>query len=179
MPAALLTPDGWREVRSASESGVDDETLAQRYQISRVSIRKRRSTEEWKTPERLLAEAERQKQDASLSRIATGAVSRISQAPTNAIEMVGKSLAELAEQHPLVMAKYLSSKIEEAVTGDRLPEINNWKSLSAADQMLRRNLGLDRPQTAVQVNLGFTPKTGSQHWLDSAQVVEVEGDEGE
>lgn len=153
MPAAVLTPEAWAEVRRASEAGVDDETLSASYGVSREAIRKARQRGKWMTPERLLAQAEQQRLAERHKHIATGSVSRMSQSPIQAMEIAGKSLAEMGESHPLRLARYLSDKIQRAVEADALPEVENWKNLATADGMLRKALGLDRPQQNIQVNL--------------------------
>lgn len=104
------------------------------------------------TPERLQAEAERKRLEERHRHIATGSQSRMSN-PLSGTEITSQTLQNYAEKHPLRVVKYLDSKLEEAVTGNLLPEINNWKAFGAADQMIRRNLGLDKPAAAVQVNL--------------------------
>jgi hypothetical protein len=153
MPAAVLTPEAWAEVRRASEAGADDESLSRRYGIKQTAIRKRRSTETWMTPERVHAEAVKAKLEDSHKRVATGTISRISQEPTTATEVIGSSIAEMQEVYPLVASRYALQKLQESVTKDLLPAPDSWKTFAAADQILRRNLGLDKPTAEVNLSL--------------------------
>ena len=151
MPAARLPQEAWGELRSASEAGVPDETLSEQFQVSRESIRKRRQLEKWITPEKAHQAAAIEK--VKRSSIATGSISRISQMESGAVAIVGSSLAEIGERHTHRMSKYLEDKLGKALDTDSVPLPSSWKDLNTADTMLRRSLGLDKPQTNIQLNM--------------------------
>jgi hypothetical protein len=170
MPAvSALTPEQWEEVKTASVAGISDDRLSKEFCVSVEAIRQRRKRAQW--PTQLRAEREREKARQALQNKAKAAVVKGDGAETivteghstpTALGLVGKSLAEMAELYPLEASKYLYSKLQETVTNDLLPAPSSWKEANTADQMLRRNLGLDKPQTEVNVSLWSTQQPQSE-----------------
>lgn len=95
------------------------------------------------------------------------------------MEFIGKTKEEIGERNVMVALQKLSPLFQGAVSDPGISSPQDLDQTIKLGNFLHKLSGLDKPQTAVQVNLGFTPKTGSQHWLDQTQVVEAEGDEGE
>jgi hypothetical protein len=175
MPAAVLTPEAWAEVRRASEAGVDDETLSAQYNVKRDAIRKRRSVEKWITPARIAEAAETERIKAKYKVTNSRTISQVSQG----LDVAGMSMEDMGREGVLLATRGLLPIIRETFDPETsiLGPARNIKEASTLIGAFMKASGLDKPQTAVQVNLGFSSKSGSQHWLDSSQVVEVEDDE--
>jgi hypothetical protein len=164
MPAvSALTKEQWEEVKTASVAGIPDERLSKEYGVSMDAIRQRRKRQQW--PTQLRAEREREKARQALQNKGKTSVVKGDGAETivtegqsspTALNLVSRTLAEMAELYPLEASKYLYAKLQETVTNDLLPAPSSWKEANTADQMLRRNLGLDKPQTEVNVSLWST-----------------------
>lgn len=189
--SAPVPEDIWEQIKLGSIAGIPDERLSREYGVTRAAIRKRRSRQSWPSPSRVEMEQEKARQALKDGRSTllhnnqaigedkeSGSHSVTS--PSSALELIGKTKEELGELNRMVLLQKLSPLLQKAVT-ERPQDFDpqSIKELVALGSFTHKLADLDRPQTAVQVNLGFTPKSGSQHWLDSAQVVEVEGDEGE
>lgn len=170
MPAAELHASAWAEVRKASEAGMPDSELSKEYGVAKTAIRKRRQREAWLTPNRIAQEREIQKIKEQHRTTTSATRSHVSPG----LSLVGKSLADYAESHPLRMVALIDSRIQEAVKNQSIPQIESWKSLATADQMMRRNLGLDKPEASVNVSVwGGTVETGGEREVGP---VEVEGE---
>lgn len=141
MPAALEVD--WKEVEKAAIAGVPYSKIADTWQIKENAIRQRAWREKWAVPNRITQMA---KEYGVTSCNEGGQNKQIAR-------VAGDSLAEIQERHPLRLAKYLEDKLKLAIQTDTLPVPANWKDANTADSMLRRSLGLDKPQTNVQLNL--------------------------
>lgn len=160
MGAALAVD--WKEVRSASESGLEDEGLAKHYCITRDAIRQRRKREGWATPaaierEKLIEEARRKGKGLSNSSV-TGVTD------TKAAALVALTLQERAEAYGLHVFGRVSQLATDGL--DLLQAPDSWKTFAIADQIARRAAGMDKPEAAaVTVNLAMFSEDDSG-WRD-------------
>lgn len=193
MPAvASASPDPediWEQIKLGSIAGIPDERLAREYGVTREAIRKRRSRQAWPSPSRVEMEQEKARQALKDGRSTLlnrkqpigeeeEAWSQPVTNPASALELIGKTKEEVGELNRMVLLQSLSPILRRAVT-ERAQDFDpqSIKELVALGSFTHKLADLDKPQTAVQVNLGFTPKSTSHHWLDQTQVVEVEENE--
>lgn len=182
MPAAQLTEEQWRQIRTASEQGILDKDLSDIYGVSRESIRQRRKRENWLTPSKValqteLVQAEQairarhavnagKASDALASRPAAQAsdsghaITVVTGAPSAARTIAEKLLA-IAENNSLRVATLADSALAESPA----PEIRSWQDVSTAYKLIRTAAGLDRADQGAQVNVSlamFAPYQGSE-----------------
>lgn len=137
------------------------------------AIRQRRKRQQWPTQlraERARAEArqalqnkEREsvvKQDGAETIVTEG------QASPSALNLIGKSIGEMQEMYPLLASKYLWEKLQQTVTQDLLPAPSNWKEFAAADGVMAKRLGLDKPESSVTVSVWGSSNSLSQDLRD-------------
>ncbi len=151
MGAALLPPRGWAIIRRASEHGVSDETLAEKYDIPKAAIRLRRHREKWLSPARLeeakavaLAKAE--------TRTVTGAALKRMKQVDESEEGMGhvvEEIASLEEAGSLHFARLAST----ALTKKKSLTIRSVGDAVAAMKGLRTVAGKDK-DAAISVNIG-------------------------
>lgn len=144
MPDPVLSPEMWGAVKAASLRGVLDDELAASFGINKDAIRMKRSRDaEWKAaymgkkgrPVRFAVTNTKKEASEVLKRV------------------VGENLETIAQNNPLIVARYTAQKIREAIANDSMPVPGTWKDFSAADSIVRRATGLDKPQAAVQLNV--------------------------
>ncbi len=185
MPAAVLPKSKWEEIRLASIAGVPDDRLASEYGVTKAAIRQKRKRGLWPTENRAELEKEKARESLNNGRSTMRRLSKeieteedeLSQSVSVAA-LIGKTKEEIGELTGMEVLKALSPQVISAVTEEAESfRPQNLKQLAAAFSIISKASGLDKPQTAVQVNLGFSSKSSSQHWLDSSQVVEIEDDE--
>lgn len=155
-----LSPDQWREVRDASIVGVADETLAEKFGITREAIRQRRFREDWPTMERL-----RIKQRESLALLSEDLRKEVKDPlsrTVTAASVIAENLEEIGREHELRIAKYASEKARLALERDALPIPQDWKTLDVTDKMVRRSTNLDKPQIQVTTNVFNSDWTASE-----------------
>lgn len=153
-PAA--SPEVWEQIRLGSIAGVEDEKLSKEYGVSRDAIRKARSRQQWPTKTRVEIEQEKARQALREARSTLMEAEDLKEASSQVVpaaEIIGKSIAEMGEVYPLIASRYVLSKLEETVTKDLLPAPDSWKAMAVADSILRKNLGLDKPETQVNLSL--------------------------
>jgi hypothetical protein len=153
---AVMDPSGWAELRAAYEGGVDDATLEQDFGVPRSSIRKKRSRDNqngdpWLSPAKLRMAAEQERLKRKFDRttnITPGA-------PITAEESIANKLlrdGELATQHAM---KILLKKLTEAALDpEQVRGIESIQDVSTAVKAARSISGLDKPEVALQLNVG-------------------------
>lgn len=134
----------WAALKTASIRGVPDDELARAYGVTEAAIRIRRHRDpEWKA-------VVFNRPGRKATKYVTN---RQKQASEQLKEVVEESLETIAQNNPLLLARYTFEKIQESVKKDLLPAPSNWKELNTADSIVRRATGLDKPQAAVQLNV--------------------------
>jgi hypothetical protein len=168
MPAPLAVD--WQEIRRASEGGVDDAVLSERFQVNRNSLRARKMRENWTTPAKVQAEAEvvklkamqRGRNNSSLV-AATGATE-----PTG-MAVLGENLATYGKTGNFAAVKLLHSLLTNAKVEDLEP-LSDAAGIVTTLKGLRLGTGLDK-EGAVQVNLAMfsqaAPQATTGEWLDA------------
>lgn len=153
--SAPLGPDGWLDIRRASEMGVDDVTLSQEYGVTRAAIRKRREREGWITAQKLEDQVEAMRAKRSENTIASQVVTGGGKIAPKALEVAAKSLAERGDAYGLRVFDYASSAVQKAMDQGLLPTPDNWKTVAIADQMARRAAGLDKTSASANVSVNL------------------------
>lgn len=140
----VISPEQWAALKAASIRGVTDDELARAYGVKPITIRVARLRDPaWKaalairTPKKVTPKV-------------TTAHKKASEQLQNVVE---ESLESIAAKNPLLLARYVTKKIEKATQNDLVPDIESWKDLNTADSIVRRATGLDKPQAAVQLNV--------------------------
>lgn len=182
MPTPLaVPPEVWEEIKHASIAGVEDERLAKEYGVSRVAIRAKRSREKWATKTRVEIEQEKARRALQEARSTLADTlkpkegeDKASSQVTTAAEMIGRSIAEMGEVYPLIASRYVLSKLEETVTKDLLPAPDTWKAMAVADSILRKNLGLDKPETQVNLSLWSSQSVQPERDVTPSSAVDVD-----
>jgi hypothetical protein len=191
MPEAL--PVDWDAIREAAVAGVPFPEIAAKCGFFQkngkpdtTALRQRCHREQWNVPRSIVARASvhaKKAKDAHKAILrnpeASGAgvadlipKESVTVSQGGAGELVLASLEAISARHPLRMASYLEKKLTRAVDGDTIPEVTSWKDAQTADSMLRKALGLDKPQVAVQVNTWNGSK--GQTWSDATAYYESE-----
>ncbi len=166
MPAALLPPRGWAEIRTASEAGVTDRELSERYEVSEESIRKQRQRNKWLTPQAVEKERIRLAQNGGLSNLSPSSMSRQSRnerkkaGKEGAIAVVAENLTTLAEEGSLHFQKLA----HRAITSKKRLHIDGVSDAVSLVKTMRTVAGIDK-DGGVQINVGS--------WGAAATKVEV------
>lgn len=150
MPSGVSYSVDWQEIRKASEQGVSDVALEEQYGVPRNAIKQRRFREDWITPAKLAEAAEIASIKAKRSNRVTDVTGK--QKSPSALAVTAENLGEKAAAYSLKVFEAASKLAQKGLK--ELPIPDDWKSFNVADQVVRRAAGLDKPQTAVQVNLG-------------------------
>lgn len=180
---SLLSEEQWKEVEIASVAGVPDDKLERDFGISQNAIRQRRKRFAWPTRKRMEIEQEKarqalrnkEKEDVQSSHGAETIVTHGHSTP-KAGEVIGKTIAEMGEVYPLLASRYVLSKLEETVTKDLLPAPDSWKAMAVADSILRKNLGLDKPETQVNLSLWSSQSIQTERDVTPSSALDVEDD---
>ncbi len=154
--AAYFTPSGWAQVRAASEAGLDDKTICEDFKVPRGTLTKRRSLDKkmgkpWLTP----AEAKRSAEELKMRNKLNGISSHTKDAPMTAMQSVTQKLladGELATGHG--MAVLLGLLAEAAAAPESIKPLGDVGDVSVAVRAARSISGLDKPDVAMQINLG-------------------------
>jgi hypothetical protein len=106
-----------------------------------------------------------------------GAVTNVTRTAESAVLA---SLEAISARHPLRMARFLEEKLSQAIERDTLPVPETWRDANTADSMLRRTLGLDRPDAgaAVHVNVSmWSPPDGAGLTDQGLDAIDVQFDQ--
>lgn len=160
MPATLLTPALWAEVRTASEAGVPDKELAERFEITNDAIRQRRRRERWNTPESLAAQAAVEKARRQSSIVATGTLSRFNGSSDKTAEAaISHNLLDVVERLKQRLAPALAeSAISVMDTAPERMEPRNLKDLSSLVGTVWKLTGQDKPTVSISLGAWSTVK---------------------
>jgi hypothetical protein len=170
MPAAVLTPDHWAEVRLAWEAGVSDHTLADRYDVPRATIRKRRSVEGWINQIKLkqVAEIERLKAQHRVTNNQT-----VSQVPQGVV-VAAENLGEIADRVRFKVAPLLAEQICDNVTASPASfGPTDGKSLNTAIATLWKLTNQDKPTAEVNLSLWTTQQAQPERDVTPSSVESV------
>jgi hypothetical protein len=173
MPAAAEQPRKvpWEEIRLASIAGVPDETLAREYNVTREAIRQQRRRGQWPTESRVELERQKARESMRDGRSTLKALSRdieteeenLSQ-PVTALSLIAKTKEEYGESNRMLLRQKLSPLLQKAVT-TRIEDFDpdNLDQLIKLGTFTHKMAGLDRPQTAIQLNLWGSGSSGTFH----------------
>lgn len=152
MPKMKLSPEQWEEVKKASEAGVEDSQLSEDFGITKASIRKRRQLDAWMTPRKL----EEQKAVAKAKAVARqlpNDVSQLSQTPSGEASIASKLLRDGEFASIAAMSILLKKLTQASENPDSVADLATVGDVSVAAKTARNIAGLDKPETAVQINL--------------------------
>jgi len=153
MPAAILMPHQWDEVKTAYEQGVSYSKLSDSFGISQGAIRKRASVNQWISPARL-AQLTHEESLKSKSRcLPSGEMKRLSQ-DVKGVEVVAENISEIVDKLALRITQTLAKQTNDAL--DSAPEAfrpTNLKQLGSAVSTIWKVSGRDKPQMSLSVNL--------------------------
>lgn len=154
MPASLLPHSVWqKEIRVASEAGVSDRVLSERYGVPEATLRSRRLREKWLSPHRIDAERARVQLEESTKRVSTGAMQRMQRlegkgAKGGAVGIVAETLTTLAEEGTLHFARLAHG----ALTRRKLLTVAGVSDACTLVKTLRSTAGLDKD--AINITVG-------------------------
>lgn len=151
-----LSKEEWKEIRSASEAGIEDSQLSQTYQIPKPAIRMRRMREKWLTPNRIQAEIAANKARAeALARGNKGALveSDVTRVTKPALEAVSERLLEDGKAASLRGMVLLKNLLERAKPED-LADLADVGDVVQAVKGARLIAGLDKEGQSLTLNLG-------------------------
>ena len=159
-------PIPWAEIEKAAVAGVLYSELSRIHNVPEVTIRSRASRYSWPVSYKR----------GPINPVKPTLATKQSNEAVKAV--VDASLEQIAQDHPLRLARYASSKLAETFRNDLLPAPSNWKEANTADTMLRRSLGLDKPQVVQQTLIWSGSPTQSQagRWEDEGEDIDVRSD---
>lgn len=151
MPVATLTDDQWREIRIASEAGVEDKELAEAWGVEKNAIHQRRWREKWLTPRAVAMQRAEQEARAKAANGAKAirAVSEGGKIGQNALEIVAEKVRNYAESGTLRIAKLAHESLQSVES----LQIRTWNDASTAYGTLRKAAGMDK-ESQIQINVG-------------------------
>lgn len=167
MPAGKLATDRWPEIQKAAELGVPYSTLAAKYGVSEVAIRKRASRHAWLVPTRLLQRIhDVNTQQASHG--VTAASQRLLEGQKNPCD--SDTVTELVHENWDVCASKIRTvawtqglkALQQTPEGPPIKDAGDW---SKVIKVMREATGLFQDSSAVQVSIfggaaaGFDGKT--------------------
>jgi len=152
MPNAKLLPHQWEDVKQSYEQGVSYEQLEKLYGVSQGTIRKRCSLGKWLSPAKLAQLSHEEKLKSKKLNLPSGDASHLVNRPSVA-ESVMFSLADLEKRHVLPTANWLQGLIQSSREQNLVPAPSNAKELATLTKLFRTELGLDKPQMSLSVNL--------------------------
>lgn len=155
MPVAAADPETWAEIRKASEVGVDDPTLSDRYGVSEGAIRVRRTREKWLTMSAIQSKA----QEIMAERKALAPVKQpeisVTKSVTSpsALTVSAEKLLQNGQEGSLIASRIALASLKLAPKS--LP-VRGMKELAGALSVVRAAAGMDKASSApVQVNLAL------------------------
>lgn len=140
IPVQKKPPTDWAAIEKAAVAGVTYDILSQKYEVPESTIRSRASIYAWPVNFR------------TGPRNPTQQIAQAKASNEAAQALINASLEQIQAEHPLRVARYASSKMKEALESDLLPAPSSWKEANVVDTMVRRAIGLDKPQVAIQIN---------------------------
>lgn len=153
MPAMLLSKEDWKEVRRASEAGVDDPQLSKDYGVSQGAIRVRKMREKWLTPRKLAEQVAiakvkqemRNHTNAVVTAVTKPAEESISERMLNSAELIGSQIMSVLERKAALVYKNPGIIDDPETVGDLGTMVN----------VSRKIAGLDKPEANASVALNF------------------------
>lgn len=148
-------------LKLASIRGVTDKELAEDYQIAETAIRKKRSRDAgW-------AAIVSQKRASMTQRAVTAQSQEAVETLKNSVD---RSLETIAQENPLLIARFAHEKLKETVKQDLVGAPTNWQEVKTATDLIRKATGLDKEQGQVTLNLwgGLLQSGGPRDVTDSA-----------
>lgn len=144
MGAAKLTPAEWHEVRLASEAGMDDDELAQTFNVTKNAIQQRKHREKWLTPRKLKEMAMVQEaKDKAKGLTNSVAVRAVSEEGT-ALATLSSKLAKMKEEAPVYIAEKVLDLIKTSLEGNLIPAPKSAKDLSTLTGVFGNMVGINK-----------------------------------
>ncbi len=153
---ALFSPSGWAAIRAASEGGVDDETLSADFGVARSTIRKNRSRDNqkgdpWLTPANKTRAAEEEKMNRRLRCISNST----QDLPMTADQSIAQKMVKDGETASLHGMELILGLLKEAIgKPEGIKPLEDISDVVSATKAARNIAGLDKPELALQVNVG-------------------------
>lgn len=164
MPAALLPPRGWEEIKQASIAGVTYKELSLQYGVSEESIRKQASRGKWPTPQAVEKERIKRAQSGGVSNLSAASLSRQSRneekgvaGEGGSVVVVAETLQDLAETGSL----HFQRLAVDAITRKKRLVIHSTSDACNLVKTVRSVAGLDKA-AQVQINVGSWGAASSQ-----------------
>lgn len=148
MPAiALLSPEGWAEVRKAYELGVLPSVLSERYDVPVEAIKKRKQREGWKSLDSVQNEVK------AMQKVRDESQGLSSDVPCG-VKTAAEVLLANGETGSLKASQLLLSLLQKA-SPNKLQPLQDVGDVVTSLKGIRLAAGMDRAGTEVKVNLAM------------------------
>lgn len=162
MPAAILSQDEWKDIRTVVESGISVKAAADQYGLDQYTVWKRAQREGWLTPSKLEKAVQRQREVSK----------RVQDRPPPA-EIIAKSMAEQGEELRSLALKLSKKGLKDALSNPDL-RVESWDDAKKAWEIGAKAAGLDKGEGAsVTVLFGAPPAETTFQEPDEAQEAEI------
>jgi hypothetical protein len=172
MPAADLSPEQWREIRTANEAGVETEELAERFGVTTNAIRQRRYREKWVTPRKVQEEAMVQRARAQARNLPNSGVMPVMPG-MSALSITAETLTDKAQEGSLIAASMFLDAIRESLSNGGIKAPSTAKDLLTSMKGLRLVGGLDK-EANLTVNIGGFWGSGRPEREAQGSIVELD-----
>jgi hypothetical protein len=172
MPAADLSPEQWRELKTANEAGVETEELAERFGVTTNAIRQRRYREKWVTPRKVQEEAMVQRARAQARNLPNSGVMPVMPG-MSALSITAETLTDKAQEGSLIAASMFLDAIRESLSNGGIKAPSTAKDLLTSMKGLRLAGGLDK-EAGLTVNIGGFWGAGRPERETQGAIVELD-----
>lgn len=164
-------PAQWAEVRKASEAGVDDDSLAKDFGVSKGAIRIRRMREKWSTEKSRAEAAAVAKTKAQFKTMGSAAVTSVT--ATTAEESIAAKMASMAEDIGLKAMEIIQRKMKFAAENPgSIDDFETIGDIATGAKTARSIAGLDKHEGGgIQINLGSFFGTAREDEREAQAVV--------